>query len=220
MIIAIDGPAGSGKSTIAKIISKKKGYIFFDTGSLYRIYTYLFLSNKVNINIDEEIEREIKKYKKYSFEFIEGKYLFGTNNNMIDYTNIIRENDINENVSFVAKHLIVRNEVNRILNNMSNKGNYIFDGRDIGTVVFPNAEYKFFMTASSHNRGERRYKQNIELGIESNLEDIIKNIEMRDKNDENRDIDPLKKSEDAIVINTDNKSIEDVVKEVIGILNK
>lgn len=199
MIIAIDGPAGSGKSTIAKIVADKLGIIYLDTGAIYRMMTLYYIKNG-EINL-EDIKIDIKM----------NKFIL----NGVDVSNDIRENSVADKVSEVASREDVRTFATNLQREIATKCDAVLDGRDIGTVVFPNAEVKIFLNASAEVRAQRRQKQNEEKNIESNYDDILKNIIMRDEIDSNREIAPLRKADDAIEILTDNHSIDEVVQLII-----
>ena len=210
MIIAFDGPAGSGKSTIAKIISEKLGITYLDTGAMYRAVTLYFLENNVDFSNIDEVEKNLDKIH---IDFL-NNILFLNN---IDVSKQIREKNINDNVSDVSALAIVREKMVDLQRKMSNNKSVILDGRDIGTVVFPNANYKFFLVASVDIRAQRRYKEELEKGNKSaNIDDIKKSIENRDYIDSTRTVTPLKKADDAIQIDTSYMNIEEVVESIIS----
>lgn len=214
MIIAIDGPAGSGKSTIAKNISKLLNYEYLDTGALYRGVTYLLNEKNVSLDSKEEASNIIKNS---NFTFKNNKLYL--NNVLIE--DEIRKNIISKKVSEVASSQYIRNILTKVVRNIAKVSkNIIMDGRDIGTVVFPNAEVKVFLTASSEVRAQRRYEELLKNGENHTFEEIKSDIIKRDKLDSNRKVSPLKKSKDAIEINTDNYSIEDVINIILNIINK
>lgn len=213
LVIAVDGPAGAGKSTIAKIIAKDLKINYIDTGAMYRAVTYKCLQNNVDINNEEEV---IKIAKETDIDFID--------NNIFLDGNIVNEEirtvEVTNNVSNVAKikdvrHLLV--DVQRVI---GTRNSVILDGRDIGSYVFPNADYKFYLIATPEERGSRRYKELCEKGYDVNLKDIIKDIIRRDEIDSNREFAPLVKAEDAIEIDTTGKNIEEVVNEVLRNIKK
>ncbi|SKC58914.1 cytidylate kinase [[Eubacterium] yurii] len=210
MIIAFDGPAGSGKSTIAKIISEKLGITYLDTGAMYRAVTLYFLENNVDFNDESQVEINLEKIE---LEFINDKLYL----NNKDVSVQIREKNVNDNVSFVSAIRIVREKMVDLQRKMSGKKSVVLDGRDIGTVVFPNADYKFYVTASVDVRARRRYEEELQKGI-SNLsfDEVKKSMENRDYIDSNREVTPLRKADDAIEIDTSDMSIEEVLEKILS----
>lgn len=210
MIIAFDGPAGSGKSTIAKIISEKLGITYLDTGAMYRAVTLYFLENNVDFNDEKQVEINLEKIE---LEFINDKLYL----NNKDVSVQIREKNVNDNVSFVSAIRIVREKMVDLQRKMSGKKSVVLDGRDIGTVVFPNADYKFYITASVDVRARRRYEEELQKGI-SNLsfDEVKKSMENRDYIDSNREVTPLRKADDAIEIDTSDMSIEQVLEKILS----
>ncbi|WGS64548.1 (d)CMP kinase [Marinitoga aeolica] len=212
--VAIDGPAGSGKSTIAKKIAQIFNLYYLDSGALYRAFGYYLKKKNFDLNNENDI---INALKTFNVKIINGDYyLF---DEKLDFQ--IRTPEIGKAASIVAKNPFVREKVNEILRNIAKKHGVVIDGRDIGTVVLPDAEVKIFLTASIQERAERRYKELIGKGKNVKLEDILKDIEKRDKADSTRKIAPLKPADDAIIVDTTGKNIETVVKEIKNIiLNK
>lgn len=210
MIIAFDGPAGSGKSTIAKIISEKLGITYLDTGAMYRAVTLYFLENNVDFNDESQVKINLEKI---DLEFINDKLYL----NSKDVSVQIREKNVNDNVSFVSAIRIVREKMVDLQRKMSGKKSVVLDGRDIGTVVFPNADYKFYVTASVDVRARRRYEEELQKGI-SNLsfDEVKKSMENRDYIDSNREVTPLRKADDAIEIDTSDMSIEEVLEKILS----
>ncbi|RKW37869.1 MAG: (d)CMP kinase [Lachnospiraceae bacterium] len=210
MIIAFDGPAGSGKSTIAKIISEKLGITYLDTGAMYRAVTLYFLENNVDFNDENQVKINLEKIE---LEFINDKLYL----NNKDVSVQIREKNVNDNVSFVSAIRIVREKMVDLQRKMSGKKSVVLDGRDIGTVVFPNADYKFYITASVDVRARRRYEEELEKGI-SNLsfDEVKKSMENRDYIDSNREVTPLRKADDAIEIDTSDMSIDEVLEKILS----
>lgn len=208
--IAIDGPASSGKSTVAKIIAKDLGYTYLDTGAMYRSATYIALKNKYTEHDVQDILDNLAQtpisFKKAS----DGsqKVFLGDQDVTLD----IRQNDVTNNVSWVSAIPEIREELVRQQRRIAETGSIIMDGRDIGTVVLPDAELKIFLIASVDERAQRRYKENIEKGIETDLELLKQEIEARDYKDSHRKVSPLKAAEDAIVFDTTGIDISGVVK--------
>ena len=210
MIIAFDGPAGSGKSTIAKIISEKLGITYLDTGAMYRAVTLYFLENNVDFNDENQVKINLEKIE---LEFINDKLYL----NNKDVSVQIREKNVNDNVSFVSAIRIVREKMVDLQRKMSGKKSVVLDGRDIGTVVFPNADYKFYITASVDVRARRRYEEELRKGISNlSLNEVKKSMENRDYIDSNREVTPLKKADDAIEIDTSDMSIDQVLEKILS----
>ncbi|NLY45259.1 MAG: (d)CMP kinase [Tissierella sp.] len=210
--IAIDGPSASGKSTIAKKVSQRLNIEYIDTGAMYRAITYKVLSN----NIDPlDVQSVTDLLKTTEIDFIDNSiYLDGT---IVD--NEIRENVVSNNVSYIAKIKEVRDKLVKLQQFMSRTKSIIMDGRDIGTVVLPNADYKFFVTASVKERANRRYQELLDRGEKLiSLDSIIADIIRRDEIDSNREIGPLRQSEDSYVLDTTSKSIEESVNYIITIV--
>ncbi len=214
MIIAIDGPAGAGKSTISKLIANRLGIMYIDTGAMYRAVTYYFLQNDVKFDDKDEIKSSLDNI---DIDFDRDKvYLCNQ-----DVTSQIRSKIVNENVSDVSAIDVVREKMVDMQRLMSKKKSVLLDGRDIGTVVFPSADYKFYLTASVDVRAKRRYLEEQNKGnINISIEEIKKSIENRDYIDSNRKISPLKKADDAVEIDTSDMSIDEVVNKVINMVGE
>ena len=208
--VAIDGPAGAGKSTIAKGVAKTLNLEYIDTGAMFRAFTLKVLQNNIDIKDNEKI---IELIDKTEIDFIDGDiYLDGTNVNKE-----IRHNEVSMNASFIAKIKEVRDMMLRLQRDMANKKSVIMDGRDIGTVILPNAKYKFYLTATAEERARRRYSELIEKGEKDiSLEEIKEDIIKRDKMDSSREIAPLKKAEDAVLVDTTNIGIEEAVETIVS----
>lgn len=211
-VIAIDGPGGAGKSTIAKLLAKKINYLHLDTGAMYRAVTLAVLEK----NIDFKDEAEIIKITKNS-EIIfdqQGKiFLDGKN-----ISKEIRSARVNDHVSQIAAIKGVRDLLVKKQQELAQENKVVMDGRDITTVVLPKAEYKFYLTASLAERAKRRYQQEKNNNKEANFEQIKKSIARRDKLDQERKHSPLKQAEDAILIDTTNLNIEQVMAKMIEII--
>ncbi|MDW8759609.1 (d)CMP kinase [Streptococcus suis] len=208
--IAIDGPASSGKSTVAKIIAKDLGYTYLDTGAMYRSATYLALTNGVEVTDQNRIVDLLTKYPIRFGRDENGQQLVFVGEE--DVTLPIRDNQVTNNVSAVASLPLVREELVRLQQEIAQTGGIVMDGRDIGTVVLPQAELKIFLIASVEERALRRFKENTERGIETDLETLKEEIAARDYKDSNRAVSPLKAADDAITFDTTGVSIEGVVK--------
>ena len=212
--IAIDGPSGAGKSSIAKILAKKLTYTHLDTGSMYRAVAYKAMMNHLDIENEDVIVDMLKDTDIRLTN--DGKiYLDDT-----DVSDMIRTNEISLLASNVSKHAKVRKDlVSRQQKMALNKG-VIMDGRDIGTVVLKYAEVKIFLTASTIKRAQRRYLQNQQLNIASDLDQLIKEIEQRDYQDTHRAASPLVKASDAIEIDSSDLTIDEVIDKILEIVNR
>lgn len=204
IIVAIDGPAGSGKSTIAKIIAKKFNFTYIDTGAMYRMITLYLLENNIDFDDLKEIEKALNTV---NLDMQGDKFYL----NNVDVTTKIREKRINENVSKVASIKIVRSNLVDLQRKVSNNKNVILDGRDVGTVIFPNAQVKIFLIASPEERARRRYKEFLEKKTEITYEEVLNSIKERDHIDSTRDESPFVKADDAIELDSTNLTIDDVV---------
>ncbi|MAQ43882.1 MAG: cytidylate kinase [Candidatus Marinimicrobia bacterium] len=211
MIIAIDGPAGSGKSTTAKIIADKLKISYLDTGAMYRAVTAYFIDN--NYSVDSDNMYSIMD--SIIIEFHESSVLL----NNQDFTYRLRDNDVSSLVSKISSNKIVRDRMVLIQRNISENKSIVVDGRDIGTVVFPNADYKFFITAGIKERASRRYRELKLQDREVELINIEQQIEERDYLDSTRKNSPLKKADGAIVIDTTHLHIEEQVNTILKIIN-
>lgn len=212
--IAIDGPAGAGKSTVAKKISQILNLEYIDTGAMYRALTLKVLQSHKDPQNPKEV---IEILKNTSIDFIDNHiYLDGV---MVD--DEIRDNSINKNVSYIAVIREVRDEMVRLQQELAKSKSVIMDGRDISTVVLKDADYKFFITASVEERAKRRYKELIEKG-QSNItmEQIMEEIKKRDDIDSTREIAPLTIAHDAILVDTDNRTIDEVVNIIVSTIEE
>ena len=215
--IAIDGPAAAGKSTIAKIVAKTLNYIYVDTGAMYRALTYKALNEKISpmdeqalFNLLMETEIELKPSENGQLVFVDGK----------NVTAEIRNNEVTGSVSEVAKHRLIREDMVRRQQIFAENGGVVMDGRDIGTHVLPNAEIKIFMIASVEERAERRHQENVQKGFPSDLEQLKEEIALRDKQDSERKVSPLKKAEDAIEIDTTSLTINQVADRIMSLMKE
>lgn len=208
--IAIDGPASSGKSTVAKIIAKDFNYTYLDTGAMYRAATYLALQNHLTENDVDEIVTLLETYSISFGRSENGEQLVFVGD--VDVTHPIRENEVTNNVSWVSAIPEVREKLVHLQQLIAAQGGIVMDGRDIGTVVLPDAELKIFLVASVEERAERRYKENLEKGIPADLETLKKEIAERDYKDSHREVSPLKPATDSIHFDTTGIGIAEVVK--------
>ena len=216
-IVAIDGPAGTGKGTITEIISKKLNLVNIGTGSAYRCVALAAIENNISIDETEKIVDLLDKIK-IEFKKINDKDLIFLNGK--DVTNRLREKDVSTTVSKVSLIKDVRFKLNDIFKKQAKTQDVIMEGRDIGTYVFPNADVKIFLDASLEERIRRRVKQNEELGINMSLKEIEDNMKQRDYDDKTREVGALKQADDAIYIDSSNLSIDEVANKVIDIIKK
>lgn len=210
--VAIDGPAAAGKSTVAKIVAKKLGYTYLDTGAMYRAFTWYCLNKGVDCQNEDACCALIPEVK------IEMK----PNNivlcNGVDVTTAIRQTDVSGNVSYIASYKLIRLALVDQQRAMANDVSVIMDGRDIGTYVLPNADVKIFQIATVETRAQRRYDENMLKGIACTYEEIEADVRKRDHIDSTRAFAPLKPAEDSILLDTSNMSIEEVVDAIIEII--
>lgn len=203
--IAVDGPASSGKSTVAKIVARNLGIIYLDTGAMYRAATLVALQNKTED--PQKIIDVIKKKPIFFKNTADGQLVFlGTE----DITKIIRTNEVTQNVSKISALAPVREFLVAEQQRIADEGGIIMDGRDIGTVVLPHADLKIFLVASVDERAERRYKENLQKNIPTDLEKLKVEIAERDRKDSTRAVSPLKQAEDAILLDSTGKTIDQV----------
>lgn len=217
MIIAIDGPAGSGKGTVTKLVAEKCNLIYMDTGATYRAVALAVIENNIDIK-DEDKIIELTKKLNIDFDINGHTFLNGK-----DVSFRIRDKDVTSIVSPISNIVKVREILVDLQRKMALGKNVIMEGRDITTVVFPNADYKFYLDASIEERANRRYKQNLEKGLNIPYEEIYENIKNRDYNDKNKPVGALKRCDDQIYIDSSNMTIEEVVNYIvdkIGVINK
>lgn len=215
--IAIDGPASSGKSTVAKLLAEEFNLVYVDTGAMYRALTFEAL--KVGIKLDNE-EKLIKLLKDLEITFRRAKAGQLVFVNGQDITKDIRENDVTNNVSMVSSFEKIREELVERQRDIAKDTGVVMDGRDIGTVVLPKADAKIFLIASVEERAVRRHLENKGKGIESDLENLKTEIVARDTFDSNREVSPLKQADDAILLDTTSLSINEVVNECKEIIKR
>lgn len=215
--IAIDGPASSGKSTVAKILAKKLNYIYCDTGAMYRALTYLAIQKHIDFE-DEKALSDLCLDHTISFQQTEKDQLVFIDG--LEVTEAIRQPDVTNSVSIVAKHGAVREKMVELQQMIGRTGGVVMDGRDIGTAVLPEAEVKIFLVASVVERAERRYKENQQKGITTDFETLKEEIEHRDYLDSTRAVSPLKQAADAVKIDTTGMSIEEVVNAIEEVISK
>ena len=216
-IVAIDGPAGSGKGTITNLVGKRMNLINIDTGAMYRCISLYMLRNKISKEDKEAIKKMLEEIK-IDMKKIDGVDKFYLNGE--DVSGLIREKEVNEIVSQVSHIIEVREAMVKLQRKMGEDLDIIMEGRDIGTNVFPNADVKIYLDATAEERANRRLKQNMEKGIESNYEEILENIKFRDHNDKTSDVAPLKQAEDAIYVDSTHLTIEEVVDKISKIIEE
>ena len=209
--IAIDGPAASGKSTVAKEVAKALNYIYIDSGAMYRALTLKAL----RLNIDVKDEASLVEMTKVSKITLDGVHIYLDDE---DVSEAIRSIDVTNNVSAVSSYEGVREEMVNLQRKLAEGKNVIMEGRDICTYVFPNADVKIYLDASEDVRAKRRYDEMKEKGIEITYEEVLENIQKRDYNDKNKEMGALKLAEDSIVVDTTNLTIEEVVERIIEII--
>ncbi|GIN60720.1 cytidylate kinase [Robertmurraya siralis] len=210
--IAIDGPAAAGKSTVAKIVANKLNYIYVDTGAMYRGLTFQALQKGIDLQEEVQLLELLKKTEILLKPSENGQRVLV---NGRDVSSEIRGSEVTNHVSIVARHRMIREEMVRRQKNLAAEGGVVMDGRDIGTHVIPTAEVKIFLLASVEERAQRRHAENIEKGYPSDLETLKEEIAARDKLDSEREVAPLKKADDAVVIDTTSKSIDEVVESIM-----
>jgi len=208
MIIGIDGPAGSGKTTVAKLLAKRLGIFYLDTGAMYRTLTLKAIRKEVDLS-DQNILKEIAEG--LNLEFREGKVYLDD----LDVTSQIRTPIIDKNISQVVALPEVRTVMVKLQRNIVTNGDFVVEGRDITTVVFPNAKYKFYIDATPAIRAKRRFKELTDKGLDINFQELDQDLKKRDNADKTRKISPLKVSEDAVFIDTSNLTISGTADEII-----
>ena len=220
LVIAIDGFSSTGKSSISKVVADTLGLIHIDTGAMYRAITLFGLRNFKNEKQEIDLSKLLQNLNEISLEFREnsGKleiYLNGEN-----VSKEIRTTEVSDNVSFIAKHPEVRARLVVLQRDIAEKQGVIMDGRDIGTVVLPNADYKFFLTARADERARRRFLELQSLGIETTIEEVKQNLIERDRIDSEREISPLKQAENAILIDNTNLNKEETIDLILSYIKK
>ena len=215
--IAIDGPAGAGKSSISKVVANELGYLYIDTGAMYRGVTWAVLDSHVDVKNQKDVESllpsldlTLEPTANACKVFVKGQ----------DVTDLIRQQQINENVSTIASYKGVREYLVERQQAMAAVGGVILDGRDIGSVVLPKAELKIYLTASVDARAKRRWLEVKGTSNEQSLEDIKKNVESRDEMDKNRDESPLVCVEDAIVVDSSNMTFDETVEHILHLVQE
>lgn len=209
--IAIDGPSASGKSTVAKIIANKLNFIYVDTGAMYRAYTYAVL--KANLDPKDEKASE-SLIGKIEISFDENNHI---TLNGVDVSKEVRSNEVADNVSYIASYKNIRLFLVESQRKIAQNKNVVMDGRDIGTYVLDHADLKIYQVATAEERANRRYKENLEKGLETSYEDCLHNVNKRDYIDSHRSFCPLHPADDSIEINTTEMTIEEVTNKILQI---
>ncbi|HRX91943.1 MAG TPA: (d)CMP kinase [Candidatus Izemoplasmatales bacterium] len=210
--LAIDGPAGAGKSTVAKLLAKRLGYTYVDTGAMYRATTLKALDMGIDIEDADKfgfLDDTLMEFKGDEL-YVDGK----------NVTREIRSNRVSNNVSVVSSHIPVRNRLVKIQQDIATRDNVVMDGRDIGTVVLPNADLKIYMTATVAERARRRHEENLANKMPSDYETLKKEIEWRDAYDSTRSYNPLRQAEDAVYLDTSEKDINQVANLIYDMFNE
>ncbi len=215
--IAIDGPAGAGKSTIAKKVSKELGFIYVDTGALYRAVGLNALKLGKNTRSEEEVIPTLEGLQ-VSLRFVNGEQRVFLGED--DVSAAIRQNEVSMAASNVSAIPKVREFLFELQRSIARENNCLMDGRDIGTVVLPNAQIKIYLTASAEARADRRYKELIEKGQQVDYAEILKEIELRDYQDTHREIAPLKKADDAILVDTTKLTLEESIEYILNVIKE
>ena len=217
MNIAIDGPAGAGKSSIAKLVAERLSFIYIDTGAMYRTMALYFMNRGINTKDQMLVESRCEEIDiRIHYENGEQQIFLNGENVSVE----IREEQVGNEASVVASYGKVWEKLVALQRSMAASSDVIMDGRDIGTVVLPDADVKIYLTASSAVRAERRYKELTEKGAVCDLKKIEEDIKIRDYQDMNREISPLKQAEDAVLVDSSDMTIEQVIEEIISIVEK
>lgn len=213
--VAIDGPAGAGKSTIAKMLSKEMGYIYVDTGAMYRAMAVYFSQNGIDPDNEEMINEAVKNVD-IVIEYKDGAQQVILNG--VNVTSLLRTEETGKMASKTSKYAAVRSKLVELQRNLAKSTDVLMDGRDIGTTVLPDAFVKIYLTASTEARAKRRYDELVEKGEECDYEEIKKDIESRDYQDMHREISPLRKADDAVLVDTSDMGIEEVINTIKKII--
>lgn len=213
--VAIDGPAGAGKSSVAKAVAAKTGFIYVDTGALYRTVALHVIKNGIDSDNVSAVEESLPQIEVSLSHMEDGQHVFLSGE---DVSALIRTNDVSMMASKTSAIPAVRKFLFSLQTGMAEKYNVIMDGRDIGTVVLPNANAKIFLTASAEERAKRRYTEYVNKGVEADYDEILADVVKRDYQDSHREIAPLKPADDAVIVDSTGMSFDEVVDEISGII--
>lgn len=213
--VAIDGPSGAGKSTVSKALSKKMGFIYIDTGAMYRTLAYKAISSNIDISDTEAVKNMLSATSLDIKHFEDGQHMFADG---VDVTAYIRTPQVSMGASAISAIPFVRQWLLDTQRNFALSNNCIMDGRDIGTVVLPDASVKIFLTASDESRAKRRYKELVEKGENVTFEEVLSDMQLRDKNDSSRECAPLVAADDAILVDTSELTFDETVKKIQKII--
>ncbi len=219
IIIAIDGHASCGKSTLARGLARELNYLYITSGAMYRAVTLYFLDNQIDYNDLEAVEKSLLDIH-IRFKYNPTTYNADTYLNGVNVENRIRDKEVSDHVSPVSTIKVIRTLMVKQQHDLGKDKGITMDGRDIGTIVFPDAELKIFLTASTAVRAERRFKELKEKGMERSFEDVLKNVTERDHIDSTREISPLKQAKDAVVIDNSNISRDEQLAMVLALSKK
>ena len=212
--IAIDGPAGAGKSTIAKKVAKELSFVYVDTGAMYRAMAYFLLQQKIDGSDTKAIEENCRKAK-ISIKYQNGEQVVLLNGENVNQ--YLRSEEVGNMASVSSANPEVREQLLLIQRNLADENNVVMDGRDIGTTILPDAQVKNYLTASADTRARRRSLELTEKGISCDLEEIRRDIVQRDERDMNREVSPLRQAKDAVLVDSSDMTIEEVVERIINI---
>jgi len=210
--IAIDGPAGAGKSTIAKRVSKNLGYIYVDTGAMYRAMALYMLKHNVDLNDEDSLAKEAQNAE-VSIKYVDGEQVVFLNGENVNA--YLRTEEVGNAASLTSKNPSVRKRLTELQKKIATTESVVMDGRDIGTCVLPDANLKIYLTASSYVRAKRRYDELLAKGMDADIIKIEEDIVARDEQDMNREISPLKQAEDAVYLDSSDMTIDEVVNKIM-----
>jgi len=217
MIITIDGPSGTGKSTVAKEVAKRLNFTFFDTGAMYRAITWCMMHEKTSLDDESAIDNLLNRFN-FRIEEKNGKKHYFVGNDEV--TEVIRSREVTAKVSAVSAVGIVRKRISGIQRKFAENSNAVFEGRDMGSAVFPKADLKIFLNARPEIRAERRFKELTEKNPHCTYEEILRDILLRDEADSTRAISPLIKPKDAVEIDTSELTVDEVVEKILPLVPK